>query len=585
MKLKLSALFLILASSLPLTSTDVFACGTSQESPNIIRTSAPIFGFSSPCPPDNGGGEGEVTPTLTLSLTDLPQGRVSTSYSFDFKNLVSWSNLPEGTAEPSIVWSATTALPAGLLLNSSTGRLSGMPTEEGLKAFSIRATSTTTDSKTYSLQIKGEIQIELASATVPAGKINTTFNYDFTPLATWKNVDDISAQPTITWATMSPLPNGLSLSPSGILSGTPTDIFDKNVLITATGGSINQDKAYRIVISGNNMNAISLSMMSSALCGVQVGGGLLCRGAPSYVSSSSLGAVVDAVSITTNMMHGCYISTGGKGRCFGYNASGQLGNNTINSTSTIRDVSAITPTNISAGRYHTCAVSAGLVYCWGENNGGQLGTGNTTDYSYPVSTGVSAIQVSAGAAHSCAVNGAGVVKCWGNNPNGQLGNNSQTTSYTAVTSVLPSAKKVATGLNHSCAILTDDTLYCWGSNLRGQIGDGTSGNNKRLPQIVPGVSGASALALGDNHTCAVTNGNVMCWGYNTNGQLGMGDTISRLSPAVVPGVSNAIDVVALDNGTCALLANNEISCWGANLSGRFVTGGSTDILSPTIVSN
>ena len=585
MNLKLSALFLILATSLPLTSQDVFACGASSDSPNIIRTSAPIFGFNAPCPPDNGGGEGEVTPTLTLSLNDLPEGRVSTSYTFDFKDLVTWSNLPEGTAEPSIVWSATTALPAGLLLNSSTGRLSGTPTEEGLKAFSIRATSSTTDSKTYSLLIKGEIQIELASATVPTGKINTAFNYDFTPLAMWKNVDDVSAQPPITFATTSTLPDGLSLSPSGVLSGTPTNIFDEDVLVTATGGSWDQDRQYRIIINGNNMNATSLSLMGGALCGVQAGGGLKCKGTPSYVSASALAAVTDAVSFTGNLMHGCYLSTGGKGRCFGYNASGQLGNNTISTNSTIRDVSAISPANISVGRYHTCAVSAGLVYCWGENNGGQLGRGNTDDTNYPVSTGVTAVQVSAGASHSCAVNGAGGVKCWGTNTNGQLGNNSQTTSYTAVNSAVPAAQKVVVGISHSCAILSDATLYCWGSNLRGQVGDGTSGNNRRTPLAVPGVSGVSGLALGENHTCAVSNGNVLCWGYNLNGQLGMGDTDSRLSPTLVPGVSNATDVVALDNGTCALLANNEISCWGANPNGRFVTGGSTDILSPTVVSN
>ena len=89
---------------------------------------------------------------------------------------------------------------------------------------------------------------------------------------------------------------------------------------------------------------------------------------------------------------------------------------------------------ISAGAGHNCALLMdGRVKCWGNNATGQLGFGNAIADLTPsevramgnslpvVDLGQTAVQVSAGANHSCAVLADGSLKCWGSNRYEQLG--------------------------------------------------------------------------------------------------------------------------------------------------------------------
>ena len=76
---------------------------------------------------------------------------------------------------------------------------------------------------------------------------------------------------------------------------------------------------------------------------------------------------------------------------------------------------------VSAGAYHTCAVTGSNVRCWGRNQGGRLGDGTQIDRGTPTRIVLSSTRsVAAGGYHSCAVSGASV-QCWGSNNQGQLG--------------------------------------------------------------------------------------------------------------------------------------------------------------------
>ena len=251
-----------------------------------------------------------------------------------------------------------------------------------------------------------------------------------------------------------------------------------------------------------------------------------------------------ATAVSVNEYHACALLTGGAVKCWGTNRSGELGDGTETDSGTPVAVAGLGPAQaIVMGNGYTCALlTDGTVKCWGANTGGILGSKTLTSSRTPVAipglSGVTAI--SGNTNHVCVVLSDTTVKCWGDNA-GDLGDPTLTTTYayTPVTVAgLSGATAVAVGSGHSCALLNDATVKCWGSDGAGALGPfNPPGTQSVTPVPVVGLSGVASLSAGEYHTCAVlTDHSVKCWGQNSSGQLGDGTTTASARPVTVTGL-------------------------------------------------
>jgi alpha-tubulin suppressor-like RCC1 family protein len=141
---------------------------------------------------------------------------------------------------------------------------------------------------------------------------------------------------------------------------------------------------------------------------------------------------------------------------------------------------------------------------------------------------------------------------------------------------LSNVVQLASGGSHRCALLNNGTVRCWGSNRDGQIGDGTTfGDGLSYSRLSPtaalGVTGASEITAGIDHTCARIGTVVRCWGFNASGQVGT--TLPSVpTPTVVANLEPVAEVAAGGFHTCARLTTGGVRCWGANDMGQLGNG-------------
>ncbi len=247
---------------------------------------------------------------------------------------------------------------------------------------------------------------------------------------------------------------------------------------------------------------------------------------------------------------------------WGYNGTGQLGDNTTIDHHFARQVAGLTGvTAISPGTNHAIALkSDGTVWAWGDNSYGQIGDGTTTQRLTPVQvsklTNVSA--VAAGDAFNLALKSDGTVWAWGYNGYGQLGNGNTTQQKSPVqVSGLTNIVAIAAGFGHSLALDKNGAVWAWGTNYEGELGNGTtSGSNtpqrvSGLTQVVQisaggtGVNGWGGNGLGGQSFAIKSDRTVWAWGYDNYGQLGDGITTSggnQLTPVqvILPGVTRIL---------------------------------------------
>ena len=68
---------------------------------------------------------------------------------------------------------------------------------------------------------------------------------------------------------------------------------------------------------------------------------------------------------------------------------------------------------------------------------------------------------------------------------GQMGNGTNTDSNTAVdVSEVVGATAIAAGTAHTCALVAGEAVKCWGGNLVGQLGNGTTTDSNTAVDVL-----------------------------------------------------------------------------------------------------
>jgi alpha-tubulin suppressor-like RCC1 family protein len=336
--------------------------------------------------------------------------------------------------------------------------------------------------------------------------------------------------------------------------------------------------------------------------------------APS-IAPTVVAGVDGAVDVAAGPTHTCARLREGGVRCWGDNSEFQLGDVGAQSASPVVLVGAKDVVELGLGRGHTCVRTRdGHVACLGGNDRGPFGypktcavhkehlqggtSGVLTVFCATLTEvdGVSgAVELAHGRDHACVRAADGGVRCWGGAGHSELGNRAHGAARSEqpvavdldakppAATVEAQVLQVEAAGSTTCALMADHGVRCWGDGYLGQLGVPSASllgpgeadymAHRSHPEAVPGISGATQLALGGYTGCAVLgDGHVTCWGNNRDGELGDRKSTDPRAAAIVAGLDHVRAVAISPSSTevhvCALLDDASVRCWGGGAHGE-----------------
>ena len=221
-----------------------------------------------------------IVDSLAVSTSSLPDGTVNALYS---------QILEAAGGSGTYSWALTAGgLPTGLSL-SSTGSISGTPTEAGTSSFSVTVTSEgISTSATLSIAVNNTLSI---STSAPSdGVAGLTYEY---------TLEGIGGDGSYSWSILSgSLPDGLSLSSVGVITGTPTAAGTSSFSVEVTSAgqtasrTLSLTVAEGLTVTTNSLPSASVGVAYSQSLAAQAGDG-------SYSWSLSSGTLPTGLTLST----------------------------------------------------------------------------------------------------------------------------------------------------------------------------------------------------------------------------------------------------------------------------------------------
>jgi hypothetical protein len=236
---------------------------------------------------ENAGGFDEKTYTLeiagiapAITTAKLPDGKVGAAYGATLA--------ATGTAP--IAWTlAAGKLPDGLSL-AGAGKLSGTPTKAGTFTFTVRAENASGfDERTYTLGIA--IAPAITTVTLPDGKVDASYSATLAATGT---------EPIAWTLAGGKLPDSLSLTGAGKLSGTPTKAGTFTFTVRAENAYGFDERTYTLEIAGaaSNPPAITTVKLPDGKVGASYSATLAATGTAPIAWTLAGGKLPDGLSLT-----------------------------------------------------------------------------------------------------------------------------------------------------------------------------------------------------------------------------------------------------------------------------------------------
>lgn len=201
-----------------------------------------------------------------ITTTTLPTAAVGVAYN---------TTLTAANGTTPHTWSITTgALPAGLTLNASTGRISGTPTTSGTATFTAQAQDSAAPP-----QLATQALTLLVRSSVPGGRTLTAIAVtpanasvvvgsalSFTAIGTYSDGSTANITSSVNWTSSAPAVAAINAT-----SGVATRVAVGTTTITATSGAISGSTTLTVTTTVPTLTAIAVTPTSTsvALAGTQ----------------------------------------------------------------------------------------------------------------------------------------------------------------------------------------------------------------------------------------------------------------------------------------------------------------------------
>ncbi len=193
-----------------------------------------------------------------------------------------------------LTFSVKSGLPAGLTINSNTGAITGTPTTTGTFKFTVVVTDSLGSSTSKALSI--------VIGTLPSITTSSLTNWDVN-LANYKQtLAATGGTGKLTYSLSAPntLPTGLSLSTTGVITGTPTATgsFTFTIVVTDTVGGT-ATHSYTVIINSISISTTTLVNWDKSFAGYK----------QTIAASGSTGALKYSIKSGTSLPAGLSINS------------------------------------------------------------------------------------------------------------------------------------------------------------------------------------------------------------------------------------------------------------------------------------